>query len=117
MSVLRAELFPVYVLARWTPIKKIQSVVKVDEVVVEHGGRAVENMRNTNGNTQNLFGQILAMASAHDKATITENDVRCEAGNLIVAGSDTTAVTLTYLVWLCSSDLSCEKSWKKKFWV
>ena len=42
---------------------------------------------------------MLAMADNRDKATITENDVRDEAGNLIVAGSDTTAVTLTYLVW------------------
>jgi cytochrome P450 len=99
MSGLRAELFPVYMLARLIPIKKVQSIVRADEVVFEHGGRAVENMRNANGNTQNLFGQMLAMATAHDKATITENDVRCEAGNLIVAGSDTTAVTLTYLVW------------------
>jgi cytochrome P450 len=42
---------------------------------------------------------MLAMADNRDKATITENDVRDEAGNLIVAGSDTTSVTLTYLVW------------------
>ena len=99
MSVLRAELFPVYALARLLPIKKVQSIVRADEVVAEHGGRAVDNMRNANGNRQNLFGQMLAMADKQDKAAITEADVRDEAGNLIVAGSDTTAVTLTYLVW------------------
>jgi cytochrome P450 len=99
MSVLRAELFPVYALARLIPIKKVQSIVRADEVVAEHGGRAVDNMRTSSGNRQNLFGQMLAMADKQDKATITEADVRDEAGNLIVAGSDTTAVTLTYLVW------------------
>jgi hypothetical protein len=56
MSVLRAELFPVYVLARLIPIKKVQSVVRADEVVAQHGGRAVENMRNSSGNTQSFFG-------------------------------------------------------------
>ncbi|KAG7293498.1 hypothetical protein NEMBOFW57_003550 [Staphylotrichum longicolle] len=99
MSVLRAELPLVYALARLLPIKKVQNVVRADEVVVEHGGRAVQNMRNASGNTQNLFGQMLAMSEKQDRVTLTETDVADEAGNLIVAGSDTTAVTLTYLVW------------------
>ena len=100
MSVLRAELFPVYALARLIPLEKVQNVVRADEVVVAHGGRAVRNMRNASGNTQNLFGQMLSMSDNQDKtAVITESDVGDEAGNLIVAGSDTTAVTLTYLVW------------------
>jgi cytochrome P450 len=99
MAVLRAEIFPLYMLARWIPVKKIQSVIRADEVVVEHGRRAVQNMRNASGGPQNLFGQMLAMADSQDKAAITESDVGDEAGNLIVAGSDTTAVTLTYLVW------------------
>ncbi len=99
MSVLRAEALPLYALARLLPIRKVQSVVRADEVVVEHGRRAVENMRNANGGPQNLFGQMLAMADSQDKATITESEMGDEAGNLIVAGSDTTAVTLTYLVW------------------
>ncbi|KAK4125691.1 cytochrome P450 [Parathielavia appendiculata] len=99
MMVLRAELYPVYVLARLMPSERIQRVVRADEVVAKHGSRAVDNMRNASGNAQNLFGQALAMANNQDKATITESDVRDEATNLIVAGSDTTAVTLTYLVW------------------
>ena len=99
MSVLRAEAFPLYALARLLPIKKVQNIVRADEVVVEHGQRAVENMRNASGGPQNLFGQMLAMADGQDKATITESEMGDEAGNLIVAGSDTTAVTLTYLVW------------------
>lgn len=47
----------------------------------------------------NLFGQMLAASDDYEKATITDKDVQDEAGNLIVAGSDTTAITLTYLVW------------------
>lgn len=57
-------------------------------------------MRAGAGNLTNLFGQMLAASDSQEKATLlTDEDVRAEAGNLIVAGSDTTAVTLTYLVW------------------
>jgi cytochrome P450 len=56
-------------------------------------------MRNGNGNTLNLFGQMLAATDGGEKVTLTDKDIREEAGNLIVAGSDTTAVTLTYLIW------------------
>ncbi|KAK3900985.1 cytochrome P450 [Staphylotrichum tortipilum] len=99
-AALQTEAYPLYLLAQLIPLKKVQSMVRSDEVVVSHGARAVRNMRNTSGNTQNLFGQMVAMADNQDKtAVITESDVAGEAGNLIVAGSDTTAVTLTYLVW------------------
>ncbi|KAK4095852.1 cytochrome P450 [Parathielavia hyrcaniae] len=99
MMVLRAELYPLYVLLRLIPIKKLQSVVRADEVVAEHGNRAVDNMRNASGNSGNLFSQALANADNQDKATVTDSDVRDEATNLIVAGSDTTAATMTFLVW------------------
>lgn len=98
-TVLRQELYPVYLLMHLIPTKKVQSIIRADEVVLKHGQRAVRNMRNASGNAQNLFGQMLAMADSQDKATLTESDVCDEASNLILAGSDTTAVTLTYLIW------------------
>lgn len=42
---------------------------------------------------------MLGQADGQEKTEITDIAVRTEAGNLIVAGSDTTAVTLTYLIW------------------
>ena len=67
---------------------------------MKHGALAVQNMRSSGGNATNLFSQMLAATDSEEKtATLTDQDVKEEAGNLIVAGSDTTAVTLTYLVW------------------
>ena len=43
--------------------------------------------------------EMVAEADGQEKTNLTESMVQSEAGNLIVAGSDTTAVTLTYLVW------------------
>lgn len=67
-------------------------------------------MRNQGANTQNLFGQMLAEADSQEKTGLTDSSIRVEAGNLIVAGSDTTAITLTYLVWavLKNPDLQAE---------
>jgi cytochrome P450 len=78
----------------------LQKITAFDKIVYDHGEIAIRNMRKNAANAQNLFGQMVAQADAEDdKARLTDESVRDEAGNLIVAGSDTTAVTLTYLVW------------------
>lgn len=75
-----------------------------DDVVFDHGALAIRNMRSGQGNNMNLFGQMLAAGDDYEKAALTDKAIREEAGNLIVAGSDTTAVTLTYLVWAVLRD-------------
>lgn len=79
-------------------------MVTADEVVYDHGALAIQNMRSSQGNNLNLFGQMLAACDAYEKAALTDKSVREEAGNLIVAGSDTTAVTQTYLIWAVLKD-------------
>lgn len=74
-------------------------MLMAERIVMDHGGLAYRNMRNTATNTTNLFGQMLAQADSSEKAALTEHTVRMEAANFILAGSDTTAVTLTYLTW------------------
>jgi cytochrome P450 len=74
-------------------------MTRAEDVIYAHGERAIKNMRNENGNTMNLFGQMLAACEDSKTVALTDKDIREEAGNLIIAGSDTTAVTLTYLVW------------------
>ncbi|CAI6014052.1 unnamed protein product [Clonostachys chloroleuca] len=56
-------------------------------------------VRNELSCTVNIFSQMLGQADGQEKTEITDIAVRTEAGNLIVAGSDTTAVTLIYLIW------------------
>jgi len=96
---LRAELPLAHTILRHVPIKRARQIATADDVVYEYGAHAVKNMRSGYGNALNLFGQMLAATDNGEKVSLTEKDVREEAGNLIVAGSDTTAVTLTYLVW------------------
>ncbi|KAF9698457.1 hypothetical protein EKO04_003425 [Ascochyta lentis] len=98
-GVLRSELPLVHTMLRYLPMKAAQKMVTADDVVYDHGAVAIHNMRSSQGSNTNLFGQMLAASDDYEKAALTDKAVRGEAGNLIVAGSDTTAVTLTYLVW------------------
>jgi cytochrome P450 len=74
--------------------------MNADEYLFEYGGKAVANLRKQGGGSQNLFGNMLAVCDDGEKQRLTDRSIRIEAGNLIVAGSDTTANTLTYnTVW------------------
>lgn len=77
----------------------MQNIVQAQNTVDAHAVRAAANLRQ-NGHSANLFGNMLAECEAGEKSDLTPEKVQAEAGNLIVAGSDTTSVTLTYLVWV-----------------
>ncbi|CAG9951321.1 unnamed protein product [Clonostachys rosea f. rosea IK726] len=100
-GVVRNELSWIYPILRHLPLKSIGNIMNADSIVFDHGALAVGNMRSANDglSTANLFSQMLSLADGQEKTGITDIAVRTEAGNLIVAGSDTTAVTLTYLIW------------------
>lgn len=98
-GVLRNELPWAHRIGRWLPITAVQKLVTADDVVYEYGALAVRNMKDQNHNSKNLFAQMMAANEGQEKTMITDSSIRLEAGNLIVAGSDTTAVTLTYLIW------------------
>ncbi|KAF9729565.1 hypothetical protein PMIN06_012637 [Paraphaeosphaeria minitans] len=97
-SVLRTEAPLVWHIAYWVPFGKLHAITQAEKVVLEYGAKAIQNMRREGGGLKNLFGQMEA-AAEKDDGGITDDEVKTEAGNLIIAGSDTTAVTLTYLVW------------------
>ncbi|KAF1360094.1 cytochrome P450 3A17 [Lizonia empirigonia] len=103
-GVLRAELPLVYIILGYLPLKNAQKIVTADAVVYNHGAIAIHNMRSGQGNNMKLFGQMLAASDDYEKAALPDKTVREEAGNLIITGSDTTGVTLTYLVWAVLED-------------
>lgn len=113
-GVLRVEFPLVHRLLRYLPLKGVQKMVTADDVVYEHGAVAIHNMRSGRGDNMNLFGQMLAACDDYEKAALTDRAVREEAGNLIVAGSDTTAVTLTYLVWAVLKDPALQARLEKE---
>ncbi|KAL6913681.1 hypothetical protein FSST1_011441 [Fusarium sambucinum] len=100
-SGIRTELSWIYPFLKFIPSQDLKTLLNADNVVYDHGTVAVRNMQSAGDGLSraNLFSQMMAEADGQEKTTLTASGVQAEAGNLIIAGSDTTAVTLTYLVW------------------
>ncbi|KAL4863803.1 hypothetical protein BDV12DRAFT_206172 [Aspergillus spectabilis] len=84
-SGITAELSLAGFIGRHLPIASMRSMFRAGDYLTSYGRRAPET-------------------------SLTELDVVTEAGNLIVAGSDTTAVTLTYLVWAVLKIMTTQNS-------
>ncbi|KAE9368985.1 cytochrome P450 [Stipitochalara longipes BDJ] len=97
MSGIQTEL-PFLRYCKYLPISSIRRLFTGDDYVLEYGTRAISNANGQDGHTSNVFSTILA-ESEKDGSALSNMDVNLEAGNFIVAGSDTTAITLTYLIW------------------
>ncbi|CAH0045042.1 unnamed protein product [Clonostachys solani] len=99
-ATLQYELPGILGLLRRIPIPKLNLLVTAPNLVHRYGEAAVLNLRCHSDNRANLFATMLAQSeAAAEKFELTDDDVRKEASNFILAGADTTAITLTYLVW------------------
>lgn len=104
ISGISAELSPLVAIAKYLPIPRLQHALQLSKRILSYGVTALQNHRTyieQNPNTDNtahqtLFSRFLDPARSSD---LSDTDLAAEAGSLIIAGSDTTAVTLTYLVW------------------
>ncbi|OQE12812.1 hypothetical protein PENFLA_c062G10566 [Penicillium flavigenum] len=86
------------VIGSWVPLKSLQTLFNSTKFLNSYAQRAVKNSRKNSDSSRNIFSDIIYESGKKD-SSLTDADVANEAGNLIVAGSDTTAVTLTYLIW------------------
>lgn len=80
------------------PLEAFQQATHARAQVLEYGAISVNKSRSQENNSRNLFSGLIADSEKAD-GSLTEEEVCIEAANLIIAGSDTTAVTLTYLIW------------------
>ncbi|GKZ31485.1 hypothetical protein AbraIFM66950_012152 [Aspergillus brasiliensis] len=80
------------------PIPAFHKYRENAERVRAQGWKAAENSLAKDLAKSNVFSGIVEQFQ-HGTDTIRDIDAACEAQGLIIAGSGTTAVTLTYLVW------------------
>lgn len=85
-------------LLRYIPINVIQEMFNANEFILKGAGRAVEMARSRTGEA-NIFAKVIEDCEKEGDGHIDDMDVRIEAMNVIIAGTDTTGVTLTYLTW------------------
>lgn len=91
-----AELPLVRAVCRRIPSPLFKEMFDGNAFLMNYGKAAVTNMKATGGGG-NIFANMMNEAEKGER--LDELDVQVEATNLIVAGTDTTAITLTYLIW------------------
>ncbi|KAI1852146.1 hypothetical protein JX265_013117 [Neoarthrinium moseri] len=96
---MQRELPLVFAIMRFIPLESVQRIVTAEDVLYEHGTKAVMKFREGGGHL-NLFSQMISESESNEKSTLSDQTVWREASNLIFAGSDTTATTMTYLTWV-----------------
>ncbi|KAF8859444.1 cytochrome P450 monooxygenase [Acephala macrosclerotiorum] len=103
----------VWAICNYLPIQSLRQLFHYQEYTFEYASRAVNNSKNQDDNTKNIFSTIVAEAQKDD-TPLTDKQVKLEAGNMIVAGSETTAVTLTYLIWAVLKQPKLQKELEKE---
>ncbi|KAH0284281.1 cytochrome P450 monooxygenase [Aureobasidium namibiae CBS 147.97] len=97
-SAISWELPLVFWIGRHLPFAAMRNIFYANSVLLEQGRLAVKNSKAQDFGTSNIFATAINETEKGD-GTLTDEDIQTEAGNLIVAGSDTTGITLTYLTW------------------
>jgi cytochrome P450 len=108
-SALSWELPLVYWIGRRLPFAAMRDIFYANQVLLAQGGLAVKNSKAQEFGTSNIFATAISEAEKGD-STLTDEDIQTEAGNLIVAGSDTTGITLTYLTWCVLKSPALQKA-------
>ncbi|KAH9879221.1 hypothetical protein J1614_002660 [Plenodomus biglobosus] len=85
-------------LLRFIPVGAIQEMFNANDFILKGAERAVEMARSRSGEA-NVFAKVIEDCEKEGEGHIDDMDVRIEAMNIIIAGTDTTGVTLTYLTW------------------
>lgn len=80
----------------WIPTDTCRRMFRSSPFLMKYGTRSIRGSKDR-GDTTNVFAKIVQESEKGE--LLDETDVVCEATALIVAGSDTTGNTLTYLVW------------------
>ncbi|KAH7122108.1 cytochrome P450 [Dactylonectria estremocensis] len=106
-GLISSELPLLYSLLTWIPFKSVQDSINGDEKVQTLAEETMRRAQRTGIGATNIFSKLSA-ENEKDREAYTDYQLAFEAGGFIVAGSGTTAVSLTYLVWAVLSNPSVQ---------
>lgn len=85
---------------RYIPLPALRKLFSAQQSTLDWAAKTVDNSRKTgSAGVGNIFTSILAEAEKEGDGHLSDTVLTREARSFIIAGSDTTAVTLTFLVW------------------
>ncbi|KAK2017153.1 cytochrome P450 3A17 [Colletotrichum eremochloae] len=96
-------------IARLIPRKLLQSFTRQLEQVGACGKEGIEILKKQEGNTRSIFNEMLAECEGEGRSSLTDDVVKIEGAGMMVAGTDTTAAVLTYLIWSVLREESLQK--------
>lgn len=100
VSGIGAELGFILRFLKLLPISSLQQLFSTQQRLVAYGHQAIQNLKDqTTSKIQSKKTVFTSMIDQEKNPDITDEALAQEAANLIVAGSDTTATSLTYTIW------------------
>ncbi|PNS21412.1 Isotrichodermin C-15 hydroxylase [Sphaceloma murrayae] len=111
-AALMTEVYPIWKVCRYVPLQSFKDIFHTNQILLEQGRQAMMKVKAT-PHASNIFDQIAAQAEKEDEK-LTEIDAISEAGNLILAGTDTTANTSTYMIWAILKNAKAREALEKE---
>ena len=102
-------------LTSWLPIPSWQHFLKASERLHAYGQTAFHDYvsrygRDGSNSRVDLLKKVIAGTDSKEVAPLTDEEIICEAGTMIIGGTDTTSIVLTYLFW----ELARHPVWQDK---
>ncbi|CAI0641783.1 unnamed protein product [Colletotrichum noveboracense] len=98
-AVFKSELPVLHFLFRLIPQSSLQTISRCLEQCDAAGKVGVEKLYRQDDKTRSLFKEMIIDCEREGRQWLDDDTVRIEAAGMMVAGSDTTAAVLTYLIW------------------
>lgn len=84
-------------LLKYIPMGNLRNPFRDHNALQEQAGQLVESLKDGNSGTKNIFTDVAAAAEKGEKLSL--KDVPVESVGLLIASTDTTAITLAFLIW------------------
>ncbi|KAF6811169.1 cytochrome P450 3A17 [Colletotrichum musicola] len=98
-AVFKSELPILHYIFRLIPKSSLQTLSRCLDQVGAAGKDGVEKLSKQEDNTRSLFKEMISDCEKDGRPWLSDDTVQIEAAGMMVAGSDTTAAVLTYLIW------------------
>ncbi|SPJ79283.1 uncharacterized protein FTOL_07674 [Fusarium torulosum] len=86
-------------LTKWSPIAWLRDVGQVTEIIFSRVTTALREVRLSSTCGPSMVGHILSQDKMSKKPALNDDELGSEVAMMLVAGSDSTAATLTYATW------------------
>ncbi|KAJ3544407.1 hypothetical protein NM208_g3066 [Fusarium decemcellulare] len=86
-------------LVKWSPVDWLREAGRCTEVMFNRMMVALDELRLSPNTHSSMLGHMMSATEKEKQGVLSDEEMGSEAAMMIVAGSDSTAATLTYATW------------------